>query len=467
MDFAGLIPYKNTTQNNYILVTVDRLSRYLNAELFHNCDTGTAIDYLERYCKINGIPRSIRCDQAQAFKAKEFEIFCKNKKIKLILAPAGDHRGTRMVERLIQTLKRCLAVLDIDPMWSTETLSARIASIIENIRLIPNETTKVTPFEAHFGRKPNTELSNMLTKPSTKNLSYKQLKSKCLDKKLLRHDALTQEEMWRRDGSSEDELDIQYNTQSASPTHLDSDDSENQPLISKSPSKISPSELHFSIGDKTTKIIYNKRNVARKSIARKTKEPRNTLAPQWNIIQDGTITNFTPNTITIDTPIRKNTVIRKNDIATATETKPQPETKPRLIHMVTCKTIGEYRRNQEKIKKFCLEEAKQAKRISTTVPTRSHPTTNEPQEIPGPSRMPSQQTTSAPKRTRADFEDINKSKKRNSKKETTNTKWSKEKIIKLARKIKGSNNTQKATKNQRSNRALQSKALTKKQSRQH
>ena len=187
MDFAGPIPYKNTTQNNYIFVTVDRLSRYPNAELFHNCDTETAIDYPERYCKIHGIPRSIRCDQAQAFKAKEFEIFCKNRNIKLILAPAGDHRGTGMVERLIQTLKRRLAVIDIDPMWSSETLSAGIASIIENIRLIPNKTTKVTPFEAHFGRKPNTELSNMLTKPSIKNLSYKKLIGKCLDKKLLRH----------------------------------------------------------------------------------------------------------------------------------------------------------------------------------------------------------------------------------------------------------------------------------------
>ena len=148
-------------------------------------------------------------------------------------------------------------------MWSSEILSARIASVIENIRLNPNKTTKVTPFEAHFGRKPNTELSNMLTKPSIKNLSYEKLKNNCLDKILLRHDALTQEEMWRRDGSSEDELDIQYNTQSA-PPHIDSDDSENRPLISKSPSTITPSELHFSIGDKTTEIIYNKRNVARK-----------------------------------------------------------------------------------------------------------------------------------------------------------------------------------------------------------
>ena len=105
MDFAGPIPYKNNTQNNYILVIVDRLSKYPHVEIVNNCDTNTAIEYLENCRKVHGIPRSKRCDQAQAFKAKEFDIFCKNKIIKLILAPAGDHRGTGMVERLFQTIK--------------------------------------------------------------------------------------------------------------------------------------------------------------------------------------------------------------------------------------------------------------------------------------------------------------------------------------------------------------------------
>ena len=79
----------------------------------------------------------------------------------------------------------------------------------------------------------------------------------------------------------------------------------------KSPSKITPSEIQFSIGDKTTKIKYNKHNVARKSVARKTKEPRNTLTPQRNIIPDGTITNYSPHTITIDTPLGKKHSIKK------------------------------------------------------------------------------------------------------------------------------------------------------------
>ena len=401
MDFAGPIPIKNNTQNNYILVTVDRLSRYPHAEIFNNCDTNTAIEYLESYCKVHGIPRSIRCDQAQAFKAKEIDIFCKNKNIKLILAPAGDHRGTGMVERLIKTIKRRLAALDIDPNWSNTTLTNRLANITENIRLIPNTTTKISPFEAHFGRKPNTEISNITTKASHKNLTYKNLTNYCLDKKVLKQNALTMEEIWRRDGESEQELDIRYRSDNDNEDHqpptatnptptgshqplevISSDDSENVPLATtsrttKSPRKIYPSEIHFTIGDKTKKYKKTRRNVARKSLARKTKEPRNTLAPQWNIIQDGIITNYSPHTITIDTPLRKNTLIRKNHLAIVNEQKLITETtdeqqKPRLIHMVACKTVGEYKRNQEKIKKFCLEEAKQQKVTKAAQPTGGH-----------------------------------------------------------------------------------------------
>ena len=261
-----------------------------------------------------------------------------------------------MVERLIQTIKRRLAVLDIDPNWTQTTLSNRLANIIENIRLIPNATTKTSPFEAHFGRKPNTKISNIITTPSHKNLSYNKLRYNCLDKKILKHDVLTNEELWKHDGLSEDDLDISYkDPENPNPINIESDESDNVPLrqctsSQKSPRKITPSELHFTIGDKTTKIIANKRNIARKTLTRKAKEPRPTLAPQLNIIPDGTITNYTPHTITIDTPLRKNTVIRKNDIAITTETK------PRLIHTVACKTVGEYKRNKEKIRKFCLEE---------------------------------------------------------------------------------------------------------------
>ena len=143
---------------------------------------------------------------------------------------------------------------------------------------------------------------------------------------------------WRRDGNSEDELDIRYRNEGEDPKinettqapqtrdtvpsnqlvdiDSDSDKSENIPLArnQKIPTptrKIIPSEIHFTLGDKTTKYIKTLKNIARKSLARKTKEPRHTAAPQWNIIEDGTITGYSPHTITIDTPLRKTQKLEK------------------------------------------------------------------------------------------------------------------------------------------------------------
>ena len=346
MDFAGPIPFRNQNDNYYILVSVDRYSRFPTAQVYKNCDTSTAVEYLEEYCKFHGIPRSLRCDQAQAFKSKDFTIYCKDNNIKLILAPAGDHRATGMVERLIQTIKRKLGVMTIDPLWSSEDFSTIVANIIQSIRLIPNRVTKITPFEAHFGRKPNTALSNIITKPNKNNLSYNHIKNFTSDRRLLKQPVLSPAAMWDMEQDSEPELNIQYkvepkkNPRSVNISSNESDDSENAPLLSptRTPGKIIQSKLEITFGDKTSTIVYNKKQVARETIARKAPEPRGTLKPQWNIIENGTITNYSPHTITLDTANRKNTVIRKSDLAIVTQPlthqQEPPQPTKRLIHFV-------------------------------------------------------------------------------------------------------------------------------------
>ena len=286
--------------------------------------------------------------------------------------------------------------MEHDHLWSSADLPTIVAKIIESITLIPNATTQIKPFIARFGRPPNTELSNMITKPSNKNLTYKQINKYASDQATLRHPTLHREIMWDWDHDSEPELDIQYRTQSQpNPVTSDTDDSENAPLLShkRVPGKIIPDRLEFTFGDETSAVIYNRKNIARKTLARKVPEPRGPLKPQWNIIPDGTITNYSPHTITLDTDNRRNTVIRKNDPAIVTETKPretEPEPKPRLIHMVACKTVGEYKRNQEKIRKFCLEEKaaltkQQAAKEKQTRATPLQPAPI-PQNQPGPSQ---------------------------------------------------------------------------------
>ena len=122
-----------------------------------------------------------------------------------------------------------------------------------------------------------------------------------------------------------------------------------------------------TFGDKTTTILNTRKQIARKTPARKAPEPRGTLKPLWNIIPDGTITNYSPTTITLDTNKRKNTVIRKNYLAIVNESK------PRLMQFVACKTVREYNRKQEKIKQFLLTKKRQAKQaINPTGETRKH-----------------------------------------------------------------------------------------------
>ena len=60
----------------------------------------------------------------------------------------------------------------------------------------------------------------------------------------------------------------------------------------------------ITFGDKTTTIINIRKQVARKTLARITTEPRGTLKPLWNIIPGGTITNYSTTTITLDTHTR-------------------------------------------------------------------------------------------------------------------------------------------------------------------
>ena len=113
-DFARPIP-DGHLKNLYLIASVGRYSRYPHAKVYHNCDGDTAIKYLEKYIKFHGIPRKIRCDHAQAFKSRQFEIFCNYNNLKIILASVGEHRATGMIELLIQIIKRRLSVLNNNP----------------------------------------------------------------------------------------------------------------------------------------------------------------------------------------------------------------------------------------------------------------------------------------------------------------------------------------------------------------
>ena len=73
-------------------------------------------------------------------------------------------------------------------------LENSLKAIIQRLRISKQKTIITTPFEAHFGRKCNTPISNITTKPNRKN--YNAILNYYLDEKTIPGRSYMSEEQW-------------------------------------------------------------------------------------------------------------------------------------------------------------------------------------------------------------------------------------------------------------------------------
>ena len=173
LDYAG--PLLDSFGNSiYILVAIDSYSKYPSAMITRSSGGRKIIKFLKSYIQQHSIPKSIKTDQYSGFKNKLVQNFCQGKNIAQYFCPVGDHRGCGLVERSIQTIKRRLGASRLSSDFSN--VQDTLRNIIEDIRITKNSVTGVSPFELHFGRPPNTELSIAAERLSTGvNLDNQQL----------------------------------------------------------------------------------------------------------------------------------------------------------------------------------------------------------------------------------------------------------------------------------------------------
>ena len=153
LDFAGpLLDEKGS--KIFLLVAIDRFSKFPSVLISKTTRAKKVTKFLDSYICIHGLPHSIRMDHGSGFKNSLVQEFCSNRVIKHILSPVGDHGGSGLVERSIQTIKRKLGVAKLDPNFKNP--KDTIHHILEDIRKSNHSVLKKSPFELHFGRKPNT-----------------------------------------------------------------------------------------------------------------------------------------------------------------------------------------------------------------------------------------------------------------------------------------------------------------------
>ena len=69
--------------------------------------------------------------------------------------------------------------------------------IIHPLQRCTRKTTKISPFEAHFDRKPKTTLTVICTKPKLSTLSYENIINDYLDEDTVTTEAIQTDDKWQ------------------------------------------------------------------------------------------------------------------------------------------------------------------------------------------------------------------------------------------------------------------------------
>ena len=181
LHFWGHINYLNESRK-YVLVAVDRFSRWPSAMVCGNNRSDKILKFLKCYITNHGVPRKIHVDQGTSFMSNEIKAFCNGEGIEIIKSPVNDHRATGCVERTTGSLKN--SILTFAQEKNPEPLEKMVERALGALRFSKNSTLKISPFEAHHGRESNTVLRNLTKKPSLQNLDWSRVittKNACLD----------------------------------------------------------------------------------------------------------------------------------------------------------------------------------------------------------------------------------------------------------------------------------------------
>ena len=304
IDFGGPI-FDEKGNEVYFLAAIDRFSKYPTAYIYDKANGPNVLKFLDMYIETHGTPRSIRLDQAKCLIGHQVKTFCNKNNIEIIEALVNDHRAIGLVERLIQTIKNRLACIKEEKL-STHAFHVKHALkiIIHQLRICKQRTTKTSPFEAHFGRKPNTPLSVIATKPNLLNLSYKSIINHYLDEDTVMPEEILPDDKWTNGYRSDIEVELGMTRATAEARSREQASTDGEPRFLKT-TAIRPIPLK----ERAVEL-----NLARK-VHGKRRSQKN-LEGLYEVLAPGSqILKVSPTTSTIKEPGKQVVTVRNGDIA--------------------------------------------------------------------------------------------------------------------------------------------------------
>ena len=260
--------------------------------------------FLQDNVLLHGIPRAIRLDQARCQTGHQMKAFCSQNNIQLIEAPIHDHRAIGLVERLIQTIRIRLACIKTAAR-NQFNMKTSINSIIYQLRICRQKTVKISPFEAHFGRKANTPIINITTKPDSKSLSYKNILNNHLDFETVRWDELITDDNWNNEERSDIEIEVNKNKLCKDATKRQKEDLNKESRLISHPDVGQP----VPRTEASLEVKLAKKRPRTKRLKKSLHGLYDVLAPGSSVIKTNEHTSV------IKEPVKKDVTIRNSNLA--------------------------------------------------------------------------------------------------------------------------------------------------------
>ena len=257
------------------------------------------------YIENHGIPRSVRLDQVKCLVGNQVNTFCIENNIDIIEAPVNDHRAIGLVEIFIQTIKNKLACIKEEKLSiNAFHIKHSLKIILHQLRICKQRTTKISPFEAHFGRKPDTPLSVISTKPKLSNLTYENIVDDYLDEDTVMPEEILPDDKWVNGYRSDIEVEfgMSRTTHEANERERASTDGESRFLQTK-PTRTIPSKER-AVELNLARLIHGKRR------------SKKNLEGLYEVLASGShILKVSPTTSAIREPGKPIVTVRNSDIA--------------------------------------------------------------------------------------------------------------------------------------------------------
>jgi hypothetical protein len=147
LDMVGKLHKSWPGGHVYMLVAVDKFTKWVEAAPVTTQDSIAAINFIKSIVFRFGVPHSIITDNGTNFTSKEFKSYCENMEIKLKFMSVAHPKTNGQVEKANVLIcngikKRLLTPLEkAKHAWVDE-----LPSVLWSLRATPNAATQETPF---------------------------------------------------------------------------------------------------------------------------------------------------------------------------------------------------------------------------------------------------------------------------------------------------------------------------------